>query len=362
MPAIIRQLSEVVRRKGLVIIYNKGRPCEIRKEKLITFILVSRLNRKGYELMEMESEIYLKRHYDHSAFQYHYSNLSENAIYALTELFRDKIYGLINEIYLHIFDSTALSTSVRAERTRQGIRKKEKLTDKFHTLLGYDPPFQIIVVEGMIMTDHHTSDGKGGEILLQQRKIKGYGFGDSKYGTYGLIQLSEEQNLIPIFKQDKRRVKKTLSAKARHKKTWNGNPQRMYKDIRGTGEVLYGAATRAGLIHTNSRTDENRRKDGLLIGLRQNLFTYLRLKVFEGIIRKTPSYRKVFVLELRKHIIAVLCLPVHVPKVDANFVVVVFQFNCLFHFRCSAQRKLTLNERELSVPKFRCTLFHYHKW
>ena len=287
MQKIIRQLSEVVRRKCLVIVYSKGRPCEIRKEKLITFILMARMSHKGYELMEMESEIYLKRHYDHSAFQYHYSNLSENTIYLLTELFRDKIYDLINEVYLHIFDSTALSTSVRTERTRQGIRKKEKLTDKFHTLLGYDPPFQIIVVEGMLMTDHHTSDGKGGEILLQQTTIKGYGFGDSKYGTYDLIQLSEEKNLIPILKQDKRRVRKTLSAKARHRKIWNGNPHRMYKDIRGTGEVLYGAATRAGLIHTNSRKDENRAKDGLIIGLRQNLLTYLRLKALIGIIRKT---------------------------------------------------------------------------
>ena len=78
-----------------------------------------------------------------------------------------------------------------------------------------------------------------------------------------------------------------MGAKARHKKIWNGNPQRMYKDIRGTGEVLYGAATRCGLIHTNSRRDENRAKDGLLIGLRQNLFTYLRLKALIGIIQKT---------------------------------------------------------------------------
>ena len=66
--------------------------------------------------------------------------------------------------------------------------------------------------------------------------------------------------------------------------------QRMYKDIRGTGEVLYGAATRYGLIHTNSRRDVNRRKDGLLIGLRQNLLTYLRLKALIGIIRKTRFF------------------------------------------------------------------------
>ena len=68
------------------------------------------------------------------------------------------------------------------------------------------------------------------------------------------------------------------------------------------------------------------------------------------------SFAKTFVPKLCKHFITVFCLPIHVPKVDANFVVVMFQFNYLFHFRCSAQRKLTLNDRELSVPKIRCTL------
>ena len=77
MQKIIEQLSEVVRRKGLVLVYKIGRPCEIRKEKLITFILIARINHKGYEIMEMESELYLKRHYDHSAFQYHLTTSAE---------------------------------------------------------------------------------------------------------------------------------------------------------------------------------------------------------------------------------------------------------------------------------------------
>lgn len=288
IPSVQNVLVEQVRRKSLIIIHKLGRPCEVAKEKLVTFVVLSRMVGKGYELMEQESELYLTRHYDHSTLQYHYSCLGAKVIYSLTYLFRDKIYDLINEVYLHIFDSTALSTSVRVPRTRQGIRKKEKLTDKVHTVLGYDPPFQLIIVEGMLVSDNHTSDSKGGQIMIRQTKLKGYGFGDSKYGTYDLIQLSEEENLIPIFKQDKRIVRKKLSAKARHKKIWNGNPNRLYEDIRGTGEVLYGAATRAGLIHTHSRRTDNRAKDGLLIGLRQNMFTYLRLKALIRVFRKTP--------------------------------------------------------------------------
>jgi hypothetical protein len=68
----------------------------------------------------------------------------------------------------------------------------------------------------------------------------------------------------------------------------------LYKEIRGTGEVLYGAATRAGLIHTKSIRTDNQNKDSLVIGLRQNLFTYLRLKALIRIIRKTQLEQKAF--------------------------------------------------------------------
>jgi len=53
------------------------------------------------------------------------------------------------------------------------------------------------------------------------------------------------------------------------------------------------------------------------------------------------GFRKVFVLELCKHRITVLRLYRYVPKVDANFVVVMFQFNVyVFHFRCLRAAKI----------------------
>ena len=122
--------------------------------------------------------------------------------------------------------------------------------------------------------------------MLKEKNLKGYGFGDAASETYGLIDLTQEKNLIPIYKPTKKNVRKKLSAKARLRKIWNGNHSRLYKDIRGTGEVLYGAATRCGLIHTKSIREDNQLKDSLLIGLRQNLFTYLRLKVLLELFEK----------------------------------------------------------------------------
>ena len=280
-PAIVSVLAEALRSSGIVLAATLGRPCEVKKEKLIGYLLFAKLCGDVYEQMELNSELYLQRHYDHSAFQYHYTALSCNVILQLTSLLEQRIKHLTNEILLHIFDSTALSTSVREERIRQGTRNKEKLTNKFHTMLGYDPPFQIVIVEGMLASDNHTSDAEGAENILKSKEgIKGYSFGDAAFETYGFIDESLDKNLEPIYKPTKKAVGKKLSAKAKLREVWNGNHSRIYKEIRGTGEVLYGAATRCGLIHTNSIREDNRQKDSLLIGLRQNLFTYLRLEAF----------------------------------------------------------------------------------
>ena len=290
---IVSVICEVTIRSGISLTFKRGRPCEVKKERLISFIIFSRMIAHGYEQMELDSELYLNHHYDHSNFQYHYKNLPSEVIILLTKLFEKKIKSLLEEeILLHIFDSTALSTSVRVERTRQGLRNKELLTQKFHTCLGYDPPNKLVVVESLLATDHHISDGEGGSIMLaSSSKLEGYSFGDTKYETYKFVEQTEQAGLIPVYKPTKQVVKKKFSAKARRRKVWKGNAERLYKEIRGTGEVLYGAATRAKLIHTNSKLEENMSKDALVIGLRQNVLTYLRLRTLVGIVRKTPIIR-----------------------------------------------------------------------
>ena len=282
-------LSDTMRHCGTFLHYKRGRPCEVKKEKLVAFILWSRLTGDKFEEMEQNSELFLNRHYDHSNLHYHYTRLPATVLYTLTSILERKIKSMINEILLHIADSTALSTSVREERLVQGTRNKVKLTTKFHTLLGYDPTFQLLVVEGMLASDKHISDSKGTEQSISQEKLKGYLLGDSAFETYDLINLAKEKGLTPLFKPQKKTVRKKLSYKAQLRKVWNGNHSRLYKDIRGSGEALYGAATRTGIIFTHCKRTDNQHKDSLIIGLRQNLFTYLRLKsVFQRIIRKTP--------------------------------------------------------------------------
>ena len=293
--SVVAILAQSLRDCGMPLVFNRGRPCEIPKEKLISFILFARMCGDKFERMETDSELYVQRHYDHSNLHYHYRQLASDVIIRLTGLFEQRIKAMINEVLLHIFDSTALSTSVRVERLYQGTRRKEKLTTKFHTLLGYDPPNQLILVEGMLASNNRTSDAQGASKILQDKEnLAGYSFGDSAFETYDLIELTCAKGLEPIYKPVKKNVRRKLSKKAQLRKVWNGNHSRMYRDIRGSGESLYGAATRAGLIHTNSIEEGQRHKDSLIIGLRQNLLNYLRLKALLGIIRKTLKNRKLY--------------------------------------------------------------------
>ena len=266
--------------RSLIKQSSRGRKTLVRKEWIIAFILVEKMFVSPYREMELDGDSYLPHRYDHSLYQYHYSHLTEETIHEISCVFEQRCEHLLNEILLHIVDSTALSTSVREERLRQGTRNKEKLTTKYHTMIGYDPPNQIIIVEHSIASDKHLSDGKGAECMIQKSPKKGYLFGDAAYETYNLLELAIMNGLEPIVKPTKKAVRKKLSVKAGLRKIWKGNHSRMYKEIRGTGECLYGAGTRAGLIHTNSIRVDNRRKDCLILDIRQNILSYLRLEAF----------------------------------------------------------------------------------
>lgn len=277
---LFRGLCEVVYRKRIVKPEYLGRPCDVPKHKLISFLLLWKVYNEVLEKMELDSELYLGKHYDHSNFSYHYKKLDEKVIYLITsEYERLCIQLLEQDILFHIFDSTAISTSVREERLRQGTRNKEKITLKFHTTLGYDPPNKLVIVEAMLASDHHICDAEGALIMMDNKIWKGYDLGDRAYETYDVIDKTTEQKRVPIFKPKKGNVRRKTSNKAKLRKIWkDSNLETLYKEIRGLGEVLYGAATRAGLIHSHCRLTENQHKDSLVIGLRQNLLTFYRLE------------------------------------------------------------------------------------
>lgn len=275
---IFEHLCELVESKGIIKTHGRGRPCKIPKHQLICYILFQKCYDNVLEEMELDSELYLGTHYDHGTFSYHYKKLDPSVIEEIVWHYERLIVQYLeHDIAFHIFDSTAISTSVNEERLNQGTRRKEKLTQKVHTCLGYDPPKQLVVVESCKATTSQVSDSKGA-ILMLRDDMSGYALGDAAYETYELIESTEKYGLCPIYRAQNRPVKRKFSAKKRARDNWDKNAKRIYQEIRGVGEVLYGAATRAGLLKSECRLVENQHRDSLVISLRQNMLTFLRLE------------------------------------------------------------------------------------
>ena len=218
--------------------------------------------------MELEATLYLPDKADHSTFARIYEKISEEYLERLIESLVDR------EFTLWIADSTAMSSKIRVERTRGGLRKKELLNDKYHLILGYDPLTNTTMIIGAKATDNHVSDSKGAIKILKNKKSNAYFLGDSAYNTYELHEVIQKVGLYPLIKPDKKGMRKKLSVKAKNVKLFS---KKIYREIRGIVETTFGGATNAGLILSYAKKEHTRRLDTLILALRHNLMANMRL-------------------------------------------------------------------------------------
>ena len=120
---------------------------------------------------------------------------------------------------------------------------------------------------------------------LEGKKSNARLFGDSAYNTYDLHEKTEECGLAAQMKPDNKGIRKKMSAKARNNKIFK---ERLYKEVRGVVENVFGGATNAGLILTRSKKKHTRRLDALMLALRHNLLASLRGLAKQFILRQTP--------------------------------------------------------------------------
>lgn len=247
---------------------NRGAKPKFSPVEYAAFTCSQKIFRHRYREMELEAELYLSDNVDHSTFARNYAKIPEEYIEKLIISLVDK------EFSYWIADSTAISTKIRELRTRQGLRSKELLTDKYHTLIGYDPPTSTTFILGVKATDNHISDSMGAIAMLEGRKSNAYFFGDSSYNTYELHEVIKEVGLFPVIKPDNKGIRKPLSVKAKQVKLFSKN---FYKNIRGIVETVFGGATNAGLMLTYAKKEHTKRLDTLMLALRHNLMASMRL-------------------------------------------------------------------------------------
>ena len=265
-----QKLKEICIRHGVPYERSdpRGRKLKFDIFEYSAFLCVQKIFGHKYREMELEADLYLPDKADHATFQRNYEKISESYVENVIMSFVDREYTY------WIADSTAISTKINVERLDSGQRRKELLTDKYHLIVGYDPPTNSTMILGVKATDNHVSDSQGALMLLEGKKSHAYFMGDSAYNTYALHEKVQEVGLFPLMKPDKRGIRKTLSVKARQVRLFI---KPLYKEIRGIVETVFGGATNAGLMITRAQKEHTRRLDTLMLALRHNLRARLRL-------------------------------------------------------------------------------------
>jgi hypothetical protein len=264
------KLKEACKRHGVPFVRSdpRGRKLKFEIFDYAAFICIQKIYNHKYREMELESDLYLPDWADHSTFQRNYAKISEKYVEEVTTSFVDR------EFNFWIADSTAISTKISVERIIGGQRRKELLTDKYHIIIGYDPPTNTTMILGIKATDNHVSDSQGALMLLEGKQSNAYFLGDSAYNTYALHEKVQQVGLFPLMKPDNKGIRKTLSVKSRQVRLFI---KPIYKEVRGIVETVFGGATNAGMMITHAKKEHTRRLDTLMLALRHNFRASLKL-------------------------------------------------------------------------------------
>lgn len=238
-----------------------------------------------YRDMELGSELYLNEHIDHSTFAKNFEKTPYNYFMKLLEKIANMLDRLLGKAKIKIIDSTRVSTYVYEKKRRKLDETKERVDFKLHSLVSYHPKTKVIYFDTALATDKHTSDAEGAKQMIERKPAKAKYFADRAYDSERVYEQILEAEGIPIIKPRKGKPK---MASCRSKGIKKYKPKD-YKQIRGRIEVCYGGLENAGLLVTKLRKPDNINKRNLIIALKQNLSTLLRVsaKLFYGINRQT---------------------------------------------------------------------------
>ncbi|MBU0980094.1 MAG: transposase, partial [Nanoarchaeota archaeon] len=246
---------------------NRGVKPKFKPVMYAAFLALQKMFRHRYREMELEATLYLSDKADHSTFARNYAEIPESYIEQL-------IINLVDKKFIYwIADSTCMSTKIRVERVVQGTRNKVKLRDKYHVVIGYDPPTHTTFILGAKASDEHMSDSQGAQEIIRGKNSRAYFLGDSAYNTYDLHTAVKEAGMFAQMKPDAKGIRKKLSAKAKQTKLFSN---KIYKELRGVVETVFGGATNAGLMLTHAKNTHTRRLDTLMLAVRHNLMASMR--------------------------------------------------------------------------------------
>ena len=153
---IIKKLGKPFEKKS-----NKGRNFKINSEEDAAFTAFKISGGDNYREMELESELFVNEHIDHSTFGKNFFRILLDYLRKLLQLIGRMLESLLGHAKVHIPDSTKLSTDRYKEIIYQGKHRRVKETFKMHTIIQRHPKKQMAIIMDGFASDAHVSDAEG---------------------------------------------------------------------------------------------------------------------------------------------------------------------------------------------------------
>jgi len=271
---IVKRLGKPFKKKS-----DKGRKFKINPEEYTAFIAFKISSGDKYRDMELDSELFVNEHIDHSTFGKNFFRIPYEYLRNLLQLTGRYLESLLGHAKVHIPDSTKLSTDRYKKIIYQGKLRLVKETFKLHTMVQRHPKKKMTIIMDGIASTAHISDAEGAvrmSHILQEGDILP---ADRGYDYEKVYEACAERKVRTNIKPQNKKSGKGF----RHRKKARFYKQ-SYKKQRGVVETRFGAIENAGLTLAHYRTEETRFKYGLLLELSQNINNLLRLKAEKLII------------------------------------------------------------------------------
>lgn len=249
----------------------------------------------SYRDMELDAELFVQKHLDHSIFHTNFLKIPYEYLNKLLCEVAHMLKQLLGSVVITLLDSTGLGTKRYEETIFKGKRKRRNKEFKLHTITSYHPKEKLTYFIDALSSDKHISDAEGATRLVKRNETGGFHCGDRGYDAEKLYRAILEKEGVPIIKP-KKHAPKLFSERAKGMKMYR---KHIYDELRPVVETPYGGLENKGLIQTRCVRDDTIKKKGLLVALRHNLMTYMRVVVNQigwlmGIIRQTRQFRKAF--------------------------------------------------------------------
>lgn len=253
---------------------SRGRPFKICPVKYAAFMIFEIITGDSqYRSMELDSELFVAKHIDHSTFSLNYGKIPLQYFLKLIARVGVMLEHLLRYTKEYVVDSTTVTTPLTFTTIIKGKKVKEKIEYRSHAIVSIHEKEQAVVVRTALSTSKKIADCEAAKIMLEEGTIQDINLNaDRGYDFERVYKACYENNIKPnirpreyLLQEETQRLQGITE--------YNDEKRRKY---RGRIEVIFGGITNAKLMTTRLKKETKILSYTALILLRHNILTLAR--------------------------------------------------------------------------------------